>query len=166
MVPNIEVKQIAVKYDEYTKDRLDRLARNGAVNRHHLMLSFINIWLGVLKNADMAALFHFAIILRDFEALTKGILRSQREIPDSRVPEKAFPIKLGETTIFDIERFASRANMSNHQLMKNMIIIGIEELENITDYKAYQFGAVEPKLYKSFEMIMKKGFKAFKAGIK
>jgi hypothetical protein len=47
-----------------------------------------------------------------------------------------------------------------------MIIIGIEELENITEYKTYEFGAAEPKLYKSFELIMKKGFKAFKAGIK
>jgi hypothetical protein len=33
-------------------------------------------------------------------------------------------------------------------------------------FKAFEFGAVEPKLYNSFEIIMKKGFKAFKAGIK
>jgi hypothetical protein len=47
-----------------------------------------------------------------------------------------------------------------------MIIVGIEELEYITDREPFQFGSVEKKLHKSFSTIMKKGFNAFKAYMK
>ncbi len=166
MIPRNEEKQIPVKLDDFFIGRLDTLAKRGAMNRHHLMLSFVNVWLNVLEKSEMSHVFYLALILRDLEAPLNGILRPQREFTESRLPEKPLPIKITAEDIFKIDCFANKANISRHQLMKNMIITGIEELEEATEHKPYQFATIEPLLHKSFAMIMAKGFKALKAGIK
>jgi hypothetical protein len=58
------------------------------------------------------------------------------------------------------------SHISRHQVLKTMIIVGIEELEILTDSRSYQMGSIESELHASFSMIMKKGFKAFEAYIK
>jgi hypothetical protein len=50
--------------------------------------------------------------------------------------------------------------------MKSMVITGIDELEELTDKKEYDFSVVEPKLKRAFGIIMAKGVKAYREGIR
>jgi len=166
MIPKIDEKQIAIKLNDHLIGSLDTLARNGELNRNHLMLSFVNIWLSVLEEARMRGLFYIANLMRVRETQMQATPAYEHEFTESRLPEKPFPLKFNESTIQGIDGLACVNHISRHLLLKTMIIVGIEELEKLTDRKPYQFAAIENELHKLFTQIMEKGFKAFKAFIK
>lgn len=162
MSPGIDEKQISIKLNDNLIGRLDRLANNGEMNRNHLMLSFVNLWLSVLEKSSMPGLFYINNLLRVRKFQMLGVLSvHEHGYADSSIPEKPYPIKISESVIFNINRFTSFNPISRHQLLKIMIIVGIEELECITENKPYEFGHIEKKLNDSFSFTMKKGFDAF-----
>lgn len=165
MNENLGEKQIAIKLSENYTFRLDDLARRGHTNRRQLMVNFISLWLNELKERSSANLFHLAIILRGIEADMNQDYGRRSEFIESNFPEKPFPIILTEDDSRYVMSYAGRANMTRHHMMKSMVITGIEELEELTDNKEYEFSAIEPKLERAFGVIMAKGFKAFKEGI-
>jgi len=160
MSPLYDEKQIAIKLNERVISSLDGLAKNGSTNRSHLMLSLINIWISVLENVPMAGLFYITSLLRSRVQLYPGY---PLEFTESRLPEKPLPLKLSDSTIETVLGLASVNRISRHQLLKVMIIVGMEELEDLTDRTPFEFGAIEQQLHKSFTKLMEKGFKAFKA---
>jgi hypothetical protein len=166
MIPNIDEKQIAIKLNDHLIGSLDALAKNGEMNRNHLMLSFVNIWLNVLEESRMRGLFYIANLMRVRETQMQCTPAYEHEFTESRLPEKPLPLKFSESSIHSINALASVNHISRHLLLKTMIIVGIEELEKLTDRKPYQFAAIEKELHKLFTKIMEKGFKAFKAFIK
>jgi hypothetical protein len=166
MIPRIDEKQIAIKLNDNFIGRLDVLAKKGDVNRNHLMLSFVNIWISALEDAHYPAIFYIANLLRVRQSQMDLENAYEHEFTESRIPEKPLPLKFSESSVLSILGFASQNHISRHQLLKTMIIVGIEELENLTDGKSYQLGTIEPELHKRFSLIMKKGLAAFKAYLK
>jgi hypothetical protein len=167
MTSNIDEKQIAIKLNDKLIERLDALAKLGGMNRSHLMLSFVNIWLNVLDTSRLKLMFFVANILRVHEAQMNGRMGVyEHEYSGSRIPEKPIPIKLSEADIFKVIGHAMKSHISRHQMLKIMVIVGIEELEAITDKRPYQFGDIEQQLHNEFSMIMKKGERVFKGFIK
>jgi hypothetical protein len=159
-------KQIAIKLNEYYISQLDDLAKRGHTNRRQLMMNFIKLWMDELERSNTAIFFHLAIILRGIEVEMRMDFIRKREFLESYIPEKPFPIILTGDDDLQVGIAASKASMSKHHMMKNMIVTGIEELDAITDYNEFQFSDVEEKLKKSFGIIMAKAFMAFKEGIK
>ncbi|MFZ3207364.1 MAG: hypothetical protein WA140_00800 [Geobacteraceae bacterium] len=159
-------QQVTVKLNDFRISRLDMLAKLGSMNRHYLMQSFVNLWLNVLGSFKMPHVFYLAIVFRDLEAPLKGIDRPQQDFSESTLPARSLPIKLTESAIFSIDCFANKSNITRHQMMKNMVITGIDELAEITDYKLFDFAMIEPQLNKAFVLIMRKALKAFEAGMK
>jgi len=165
MVAQMDEKQIAIKLNEYLISSLDALAKAGGMNRNHLMLSFVNTWVNVLDESSMRGLFYISNLLRvrEVQSFSSAF---EHEFTESRIPEKPLPMKFSDSSITGIDALASVNHISRHQLLKTMIIVGIEELEKITERRPYKFCSIEFKLHNSFSNIMKKGFKAFKAYIK
>lgn len=165
---NLDEKQVAIKLSEKNISRLDDLARRGHTNRRQLMLNFIKIWIDELRETSSVNYFHLAIILREVEAEINNDLGRRSEFVESFFPEKQLPmpIILTEDDYLYIISCSGRANMTKHHIMKNMIITGIDELEELTDNKEYDFSVVESKLKGTFGVIMAKGFRAFKEGIR
>jgi hypothetical protein len=166
MINNLGEKQIAIKLSENYISRLDDLARRGNTNRRQLMVNFIKVWMDELKESNSANFFHLAIILRSIEADMEQDYSRRSEFIESNLPEQPFPIMLTEDDSIYVVSCAGRANMTRHHMMKNMVITGIEELEELTDRKKYDFSVVEPKLKRAFGIIMAKGFRAFRKGIR
>jgi len=161
-------KQIAIKLSEKYISRLDCLAKRGNTNRRQLMVNFIKLWLDELKATNSANFFHLAIILREIEAEFEMDQKRRSEFVESMFPspEKPFPIILSEDESLYVVSSAGRCNMTRHHMMKNMVITGLEELEVLTDDQEYDFSVVEPNLKKALGIIMAKGFRAFREGIK
>jgi len=166
MTENPGDKQIAIKLSEKYISRLDDLAKRGHTNRRQLMVNFVRIWMDELKESSSANFFHLAIILRSIEADMNQDYGRQSEFVESNFPEKPFPIILAEDYDIFVVSYAGRANMTRHHMMKSMVITGIEELEELTDNKEYDFSVVEPKLKRAFGVIVAKAFRAFKEGIR
>lgn len=166
MSPQNDEKQSSVRISAYFVDRLGKLAKSGSVNRHHLQLCLIIVWLRVFEDSTLPNYFKVAMEIRELEAGMKGEMKPSLEYIEMKFPGKALPIKLSESDSIKISCFASRTNLTRHLLMKNMILVGIEELEKITENNQYRYADVEPQLFKAIELIMKKGRKAFLAAIK
>jgi predicted DNA-binding protein len=166
MIENLVEKQIAIKLSENYIFRLDDLAKRGNTNRRQLMVNFINIWINELKEINKANFFHLAIVLKGIEADMEQDDPRRAEFVESNLPEKPFPIILSRNDSLYIISCASRANMTRHYMMKSMVITGIDELEELTDKKEYDFSVVEPKLKRAFGIIMAKGVKAYREGIR
>jgi metal-responsive CopG/Arc/MetJ family transcriptional regulator len=166
MIPRIDERQIAIKLNEILIGSLDSLAKNGDMNRNHLMLSIVNTWLSVLEEAKEPGLFYIASLLRVRENQRKCKFSYEHEFTESCVPERALPMKFSESCIHSINAFANFNHISRHLLLKTMVIVGIEELDELTERKLYQFGTIEQALHHSFSTIMKKGLKAYNAYIK
>ena len=166
MIENLVEKQIAIKLSEKYISRLDDLARRGHTNRRQLMLNFINIWMNELKEINKANFFHLAIVLRGIKADMEQDNPRRAEFVEFNRPEKPFPIMLSRNDSYYIASCAGRANMKRHHTMKSMVITGIEELEGMTNDEEYDFSVVEPKLKRAFGIIMAKGFRAYKEGIR
>lgn len=165
-IPNVE-KLIAVKLNADLTSRLDSLAKRAGMLRAQLMLNFVNIWINVIENSKLAHVFYTANLLRVHEAQMNSILGIyEHEFSGSRITEKPIPIKMSESDIFKVSGYANKNHLSRHQMLKTMIIVGIEELEKITSEGSYQYGSVEPELHNAFCLIMKKGYNAYKAYIK
>ncbi len=159
----IEEKQVAVQLNEIYANRLDALAKGGEMNRNHLMLFIVNIWLNVLKQEAFPGMFYILNLLRVRVLQMEGHFPYEHEFTGSKLPVKSFPIKLSETTIFELGAYANHNHITKHNLLKTMIIVGIEELEEITGGKMFQLGTVEPLLHRLFSNLMKKGPQVFKA---
>jgi hypothetical protein len=167
MTPNIDEKQISIKLNDFLIGRLDILAENGGLKRNHLMLSFVNLWLSVFETTRFILTFYVANLLRVHEAqMNQDLDVYEHEDSESKPPEKPYPIKLSEADSFKIRCHALKSHITRHQMLKIMIIVGIEELENVTDSKTYRFEDIEKRLFKEFKKIMEKGERAFKAYIK
>ena len=166
MIENLGEKQIAIKLSEKYISRLDDLAKRGKTNRRQLMVNFIKIWLDELKEVNKANLFHLAIVLRGIKDDMNQDDSRRAEFVEFNRPEKPFPIILSRNDSLYIISCAGRANMKRHHMMKSMVITGIEELEELTEKKEYDFSVVEPKLKRTFGVIMAKGFRAFREGIR
>jgi len=166
MINNLGEKQIAIKLSENYIYRLDDLAKRGNTNRRQLMVNFIKVWLDELKETKSENYFHLAIILRGIEADMEQDSSRRSEFIESNLPEKPFPVMLAEDDSTYVVSYAGRANMTRHHMMKKMVITGIEELEELTDRKEYDFSVVEPKLKRAFGIIMAKGIRAFREGIR
>jgi len=168
MVENAYEKQIAIKLNEKHISRLDNLAKRGNTNRSQLMVSFIRVWLNELRESTSAMYFHLAIILKEVKAEIDGDRARKTEFVESSFPEpeKPFPIKLNEDDALYLVFCTGSANMTRHHMMKKMIITGIEELEELTGGKEFDYSNVEPELKKKFGIIMAKGFMAYTEGIK
>ena len=159
-------KQIAVRLNESMISRLDHLAKLGSTNRHHLMLSLVSFWLNVLDETKLARVFYIANLHRVREEQRNGNFAYEHEFQAERIPEKPLPIKLTDGDNWNVGCFANHSHLSKHQLMKTMIIVGIEELEKIIDVNGFDIASVEPKLLKGFKRILQKGDKAHKAYLK
>ena len=161
-------KQIAIKLSEEYISRLDNLAKRGKTNRRQLMVNFIRMWMEELKESSSANFFHLAIVLREIQADMEMDFNRRSEFVEllHPSPEKPFPIMLNEDDCLYIVSAAGRSNMTRHNFMKKLVITGIEELETITRDQKYEFSVVEPKLKRAFGIIMAKGVRAFREGIK
>jgi hypothetical protein len=161
-------KQIAIKLSEEYISRLDDLAKRGSTNRRQLMVNFIRLWMEELKESSSANFFHLALILREIQADMEMDFNRRSEFVEllHPSPERPFPIMLGEDERLYMVNFASRCNLTRHNFMKKMVIVGIEELEVVTGENEYEFRLVQQKLKRAFGIIMAKGLRAFREGIK
>jgi len=166
MIPRADEKQIAINLNSLLVVDLDGLAKSCDMNRTHFMLSIIMTWLSALGESNMPGLFYITSLLRVRENQMNGNHAYEHEFTESCIPEKTLPMKFTESTIHSINSFASVNHISRHLLLKTMVIVGIEELIELTDRKPFEFAEIEPALHKAFCNIMGKGFKAFKTFIK
>lgn len=166
MIPDINDKQVAIKLNEQLIGSLDRLAKAGGTNRTTLMHMIVSTCLDALDKADMPGIFYIASLLRVRKLQLEMQFAYEHEFTGFPYPEKAIPMKFSEEALDKIGVFFNHNHITRHLLLKTIIIVGIEEMERLTDGEPYQLDKISKALFKSYSDLMKRGYKAFRTFIK
>lgn len=147
-------KTISIKLNEHWVERLDKLAKKGGVSRHRLMRNLIEVGIKGISVASKVGVFQLGVVIRDFLNL--------RHKPGPG-KEKPIPLKLDSTLLDRVDTFAERGGLSRNQLMRNLIHVGVEELEGAARVGVLQLGLLMRDVEDSIKKIIQDGSKAAQA---
>jgi predicted DNA-binding protein len=155
-------KQIAVKLTDETIESLDKYAKLIGKTRHQLIKDILEVGVDEVKRLDVVGLFQLGIMARDLHEAIKGKLGIATKAMNEG-EGKPIPVKLSESFICKIDDLAKRGGISRHQLMKNFIRVGVEELGTMEKLGIIKAASMIRDLGKGFKIICDLGKDAFKA---
>lgn len=153
-------KHIAIKMNEEFIARLDKIAQEAKLSRNQFMKNLLDVGVDELKKLKQVGVFQLGIYIRDLHESISS--KSRKKIIDPISGEKPIPIKLDEEFINLLDELAEKAGLSRHQLMKNIIRVGLEQTEILAKVGVVRVAVIFRDLPESFRAIFKKGEKALK----
>ncbi len=151
-------KTSTIKLDSGWMKRLDILATEADLSRQQLMKNMVAVGLDHLKAFKTVGFFKIGLLLRQVDE-KRGKVESWKETGET----KPVPITLDEETWQLLDRYSEALEISRHRLMKNLLYIGVEELEVLGKIGAFKINDACKRLGKAFNEINDLGVKAFKA---
>lgn len=151
-------KTTTVKLDSEWLARLDDLADRAKLSRRKLMKNMVEVGIdevGVLKRFGF---FKVGLLIRQVSEKS-GFGHKWKETGDL----KPTPVTLEDMTWNRLDKLAEEGDISRHQLVRNLIYVGIEQLEGYRKVGAFQINDACIWLGKSFKEIIADGKKAMDA---
>lgn len=153
-------RNIAIKMNDEFIARLDKLANRIDVTRTKLMKNFIQVGIEELEEMKSIGFFQLGLMVRDVgEAIQLG-----KMISDQVSGDKPIPIKIDDDYIDRLDALAEKAGLSRHQLMKNLLDVGVIEFETMDKVGVMSLMLLARDLHGAFKRISSRGEKALKAG--
>ncbi len=152
-------KEISIKMNKEFIERLDKLAHMGKISRRQLLKNFLEVGVIEVEGLKDIGIFQAAIFIRDLQEKRSGI----KKMPAIVGGEIPIPIKIDEEFLYRLDKLAERADLSRHQLMKNILLVGVEETEALAKLGIVQMVIIIHDLPESFAKFFKVGEKALKA---
>lgn len=156
-------KHIAIKMNDEFIARLDKMAKEAKLSRNQLIKNILDVGLDELEKLKQIGVFQLGIYLRD---LHEAISSKNKKNFDPISGERPIPIKLDEDFINRLDMLAEKAGLSRHQLLKNIIRAGLEEVETLSKVGIIKLGVIFRDLPESFRAICEKGEAALTASLK
>lgn len=156
MVTTPGEKNISIKLNDDFISRLDKIAGIGNLSRHQLAKNIIEVGIEELETLKRIGVFQLGILIRN---LTEKRIKPK----DTASGEKPIPIKLDDNFIDRLDKLASKAELSRHQLMKNLLQVGLEEVEAFAKIGAIRLAVIIRDLPKSLRKICDMGEVALRA---
>lgn len=156
-----EEKHISIKMNDEFITRLDDIAHMAKRSRIHIIKNFIEVGVEELEKHQIIRFFQLGIYARDLSESIKN--KANLSSADPVAGDRPIPIRLDENFIDRLDTLANKAGLSRHQLMKNIIRVGLVESERISKVGILQLIVLLRDLPESFRKICKKGEAALKA---
>lgn len=134
MSPSISECSVSVKIKVKSLESLDKIAKKADLSRHKLMHNVLQASVEELEAFQRIGFFKVGLLARDVIETFQKISGLGRR---KDLNEKAVPIHLSQEWLDRIDTLASKADLSRHQLMKNLIEVGAEELDSLCGRAAY-----------------------------
>lgn len=144
-------KTVSVKLGEQWITRLDKLAKAAGLSRHQLMRNMIQVGVNGISLASKVGLFQIGLAIRDLLDLRKKAEPGE---------EKPLPLRIDEKLLDKVDAFAARGGLSRHQLMRNLIHLGIDELEGASRVGVLQTSVWLRDLEEAIKKVIRNGSKA------
>lgn len=158
MSKQLSEKTTSVKLHADWIKRLDDLAKRGGISRHQFMRNLVGVSLDQFTTLRAVGFFKVGLAVRDLQEKL-GKPSDWKASSD----EKPIPITLSESELELIDRYAAEADLSRNQFIRNLIYVGIEEVEIFKRIGAFQINDACVWLSKAFSEIIDNGHKALKA---
>jgi predicted transcriptional regulator len=151
-------KTTTIKLDSVWLDRLDTLAKRAELSRRQLMMNMVDVGLDQIKVLKMFGFFKVGLLVRQMSEKS-GMGHTWEETGEL----KPAPVTLKEKTWDLLDTLAEAGDISRHQLVRNIIYVGIEQLESFQKVGLFQIKDACILLKKSFNEIIEDGQKAMNA---
>lgn len=150
-------KTVTIKMNDEFIARVDYISNKAKLSRHRLLKNLVEVGVEDLNDIKKIGLFKLGIMARDVAEYC-GIQRS-----DPVTGDKSIPVTLEATLIDNLESLALQADLSRAQLMRNLVRVGIEGLEQLDKIGAIKLITIIRELPGYFESVCKDGEKAVNA---
>lgn len=157
-------KHIAIKMNDEFIARLDKIAKEAKLSRNQLIKNILDVGFDELVKLKQVGVFQLGIYIRDLHESISN--KHKKKIIDPISGERPIPIKLDEEFINKLDELAEKAGLSRHQLLKNIIRVGLEEAEILSKVGIIKLGVIFRDLPESFRAICEKGEAALTASLK
>lgn len=127
MTPKPDEKQITVNLDSDWLKRLDNMAKHAKISRHRLISNLLTAGIPEIEKLEHIKLFQLAILVRDIKEGISG--KKARQDEEKKLKEMPIPIRIDQSLVPTLDRLAKRADLTRHHLARNIITVGLEELE-------------------------------------
>jgi predicted DNA-binding protein len=151
-------KTTTIKLDSDWLNRLDRLADRAGISRRQLMKNMVNVGLDQLKVLKKIGFFKVGLLVRQVSEKS-GMAHTWKETGEL----KPTPVTLDYTAWDHLDKLSEYGDISRHKLVRNIIYLGIEQLEGYGRVGAFQINDACKWLKKSFVEIIGDGQKAIDA---
>ncbi len=158
MLKEATEKTTSIKLHTDWIKRLDDLAALGDLSRHHLMKNMIDVSLDEFTTLRALGFFKVGMALRDLQTRfwKPHVWRTTGD-------EKSIPITLSEDELSTIDRYAEECDLTRSQFMRNLIYLGIEELEFFKGIGFFKLNDAYNRISDTIKGIINDGQRALKA---
>lgn len=154
-------KEVSIKMNEKFIARVDKIAAKVKVSRRQMLTNLVDAGVFALSTLEDVGIFRLSVLLRDIREKRAGKkLTTSTETVGGPI---AIPIKLDEELLFQLDRLAEKAGLSRHHLMRNLLEIGTEQVEELTDMGITRMIVLIRDLPDSFKKFFEIGEKVMKA---
>ena len=151
MSPTENVTAISIKLSSEWIEKLDKLATKAEISRHQLLKNMTEVGLDQIRKYDRVGFLQVGIMLRD-------LLSSNKPKPaDTGKGERAIPVYLRDDLVEKIDLYAEKAKLNRQQLLRNLIKVGIDELEMLAALGIVDTVLLVEKLKGKFKSLIKDG---------
>jgi len=157
-------KNVSVKMNEDFIKRLDDIAHLVKLNRNQIIRNILEIGVEEIEKLRFVGILQLSLIIRDLRESILG--KCNLKATDPVAGDKPIPIKLQNEFIARLDSLAEKGGLSRHQLIKNILRVGVEEGESMAKYGIIKLGLLLRDLPESFRVFFKKGDEAYKASEK
>jgi len=151
-------KTTTVKLDSDWLRRLDDLAKRAGLSRRQLMKNMMDVGIDKINVLKMLGFFKIGLLVRHINEKS-GKTHSWNETGEI----KPASVTLNETTWDILDKLSEAGDISCHKLVRNIIYIGIEELELYGKVGVFQINDACKWLSNAFGEIIDDGQKALNA---
>lgn len=159
MTRSQDEKSIAIKMNSEFIVRLDRLAELVKIPRSRLAKNLVEVGMEELEIWSCVGVLQLAILVSDF---TKNKPTARPKDPVSG--DNPIPIFIHESDVLRLDNLAAKAGISRHQLIKNLLRVGVEEGEVMARMGMLKFVVLMRDLPAAFHEVCKMGDRALRAG--
>lgn len=157
-------KSISIKMNGEFIERLDRIAEKAKLSRNNYITNLLDLGVDELEKLKQIGVFQLGLYIRDVhDSITN---KCNIKMKDPVSGERPIPIKLSEEFINRLDNLAEKAGLSRHQLMKNIILVGLEQTEALSKVGIIKLAVIIRDLPETFKAICDKGEKALEATVK
>jgi len=160
MAPKPGESSVSVKVKVDSLVILDKIAKKGDMSRHKLMVNLLQVSVEEIEVFKRVGLFKIGLLARDviqgFQSITGLGKRKDND-------EKMVPIHISKEWLARIDSIADQADLSRHQLMKNLIEVGADELNSLYNRALMPIALAIIDVRKAINKICENGEKAISA---
>lgn len=151
-------KTTTIKLDSGWLDRLDQLAKRAGLSRRQLMINMVDVGLDQINVLKKLGFFKVGLLVRQISEKS-GMAHTWKETGEL----KPTPVTLKEATWDHLDNLSEAGDISRHKLVRNILYVGIEQLESFKKVGIFQINDACKWLKKAFIEIIEDGQKAMNA---